>query len=228
MGCLLFDWGGCGGRGLCCLAEGAPSASAGLMASGLWPAVNCSRRGGTLAVLCACVNPGLLAELVQSKLECSEKPFRCCSVLQLRAVMPKTACCCLPPHFIPKFLCCWGFICMQGGQWHLDVCGRWGSSVWSKWMEQGSCWDTRGDTLLLVQTIPRAVGCSRAAYTWGFGSRVWPAPAFLGQQNEAMWCWEPHFGAAGNAAQRALLCPLAAEDPWRGKEQAKGPLKVKQ
>lgn len=82
------------------VAEGAPAMSAGLMASGLWPAVNCSRRGDTLAVVCGCVNPGLLAELVQSKLECSEKPFGLCCIPQLCAVTLRTACCCLSPPLI--------------------------------------------------------------------------------------------------------------------------------
>jgi len=62
------------------VAEGALATSARLRASGLWPAVNSSHRGDPLAVLCGCVNPSLLAELVQSKLECSEKLFRCGSV----------------------------------------------------------------------------------------------------------------------------------------------------
>lgn len=59
-------------------------------------------QGDTLAVFCGCVNAGLLAELVQSKLECSEKPFRLCSIPQLCAMTLRTACCCLFPHFIPN------------------------------------------------------------------------------------------------------------------------------
>lgn len=64
------------------VAEGAPAVAAGLMASGLWPVLDCSLRGDTLAVLCGCVSPSLLAELVQSKQECSEEPFSLCSVPQ--------------------------------------------------------------------------------------------------------------------------------------------------
>lgn len=98
------------------VAEGAPAMSAGLMASGLWPAVNCSRRGDTLAVVCGCVNPGLLAELVQSKLECSEKPFGLCCIPQLCAVTLRTACCCLsPPSFHPQIPLRLGFHSHTGG-----------------------------------------------------------------------------------------------------------------
>lgn len=59
-------------------------------------------QGDTLAVLCGCVNPGLLAELVQSKLERSEKPFRRCAVCQLRAVTLSAACCCFSPVSSPN------------------------------------------------------------------------------------------------------------------------------
>ena len=97
--CLGWVW---WERAVVSVVEGALAASAGLMASGLSPAVNCSCRSDTLAVLCGCVNPSLLAELVQSKLECSEKPFRRCSVLQLRAVTLRTACCCLSPILSPN------------------------------------------------------------------------------------------------------------------------------
>lgn len=83
------------------VVEGALLAGVRLMASGLWPVVNHSHRGDTLAVLCGSVNPGLLAELVQSKLKCSEKPFRHCSIPQLRAVMLRTAYCCLSPISAP-------------------------------------------------------------------------------------------------------------------------------
>lgn len=97
------------------VAEGAPAMSAGLMALGLWPAVNCSRRGDTLAVVCGCVNPGLLAELVQSKLECSEKPFGLCSIPQLCAVTLRTACRCLSLPFPPQIPLRLGFHSRAGG-----------------------------------------------------------------------------------------------------------------
>lgn len=97
--CLEWMW---WERAVASVAEGALAVGVGLMASGLWPAVNRSRRGDTLAVLCGSVNPGLLAELVQSKLKCSEKPFRHCSIPQLRAVMLRTACCCLSPISAPN------------------------------------------------------------------------------------------------------------------------------
>lgn len=85
------------------------------MALGFWPAVNCSHRGDMLAVLCSCVNSGLLAELVQSKLECSEKPFRLLDSLSL----PSDTQDCMPPfhHQAPLLL---GFH-SQGGQRHLNV-----------------------------------------------------------------------------------------------------------
>lgn len=70
--------------------------------------------------------------------------------------------------------------------------------------------DTRVGILLMFQAVSWAVGWSRVACIWGFGSLVWPVPAFLGRQNEAMWCWEPLVGMVGRAA--VLSCPLAAED----------------
>lgn len=61
---------------------------------------------------------------------------------------------------------------------------------------------------------------SRGACAWGFDSCVWPVPAFPGQ-------WEPP-GAVEKAAEQLPLCPGAVEDPQRGKEWAKGLLKVEQ
>lgn len=51
-----------------------------------------------LAVLCSCVSPGSLADLVQSNQECSEKLFS--SIPQLHTMTLMTTCCCLSPHFM--------------------------------------------------------------------------------------------------------------------------------
>lgn len=211
LACLLWE------RAVLSAAAWAPAVSARLMALRLWPAVNCSQRGDTLAVLCGCVNSGLLAELVQSKLGCSGKSFRL-----LCAVTLRTACCCLSPHFIPRFLCCWGFIHIQGGQWHLNVCGRW----WVKCVE-------RMDGAVLGLGSKRSYCCAVSSHLQGgrmlqgclcvgFGCHVWPPPAFPEQRNEATWCWEPPFGVVGWAAEWVL------QKTHGGKEQANELLKVEQ
>lgn len=70
--------------------------------------------------------------------------------------------------------------------------------------------DTRVGILLTFQAVSWAVGWSKVACIWGFGSLVWSVLAFLGRQNEAKWCWEPLVGMVERAA--VLSCPLATED----------------
>lgn len=114
-----------------------------------------------LVYLC---QPHLLAELVQSKLECSEKPFRCCSILQLCAVVFRTVCCWFSPISPPN-----------SSAAEFSFMYRKFSTIWMWEMEDvvyranGWCRAQVGvqeETLLLL--VSSAVGCSRAAYTWVF------------------------------------------------------------
>lgn len=204
-------------RAVLSAAAWAPAVSARLMALGLWSAVNYSHRGDTLAVLCGCVNSGLLAELIQSKLECSGKSFR-----PLCAATLRTACCYLSPHFILKFICCWGFIHIQGRQWHLNVCGRWRMKCVERM--DGAVLRLRSKRRYCAAVSSHLQGSRmlQGCVCLGFGCHVWPSSAFPGQRDETTLCWDPHFGVVRWAAEWVL------QKAHGGKEQAKGLLKVEQ
>lgn len=145
-GCLLFAWGGCGGRAVC--SRGSTVGEC--RACGVRALASCTlqSQGDTLAVFCGCVNAGVLAELVQSKLECSEKPFRLCSIPQLCAETGMHAAVFSPLH--PKLLCCSRF----------HSCTRRSAAFECLWEMKDEVWGANGWSRVQGRKQEEILSCS--------------------------------------------------------------------